>query len=89
MQGDLLRFALVNLLLFASLFTAPKKHVLNQEFVLLLVDCVGHYGNDLAASAFFNLCVVSRSTPMGSFLELRSQESINQAQYDLKCTLCI
>jgi len=30
MKGDLLRFALVNLLVFAPLFTTQKKHVWNQ-----------------------------------------------------------
>ncbi len=30
-------------------------------FVLLLVDCAGHNGNDQAASVFFNVCVVSKS----------------------------
>ncbi len=30
------------------------------QFVLLLVDCIGHYEKDLAVSVFFNLCNVSR-----------------------------
>ncbi len=28
---------------------------------LFLVDCIGHYENDLAASVFFNMHIVSRS----------------------------
>ncbi len=65
------RFVEVNLLVFAILFNAPKKNVLTNfvpvllvdcsAFLQPLVDCVGHYGNDLAASVFFNLCIVSRS----------------------------
>jgi len=63
-QGDLLRFALVNLLVFASLKTKKqnkKKADLNQlkPDANLDVDCVAHYGNDPAVFVFFNLSGVS------------------------------
>ncbi len=34
------------------LFYAPKNIVLKQALI-----CPGHYGNDLAASVFFNVCI--------------------------------
>jgi len=42
---------------------------------MLLVDCIGHDGNDLAVSVFCNLQVVSRSsdelsTPIGALFGL-------------------
>ncbi len=49
--------------------------------MLLLVDCAGHYGNDLAESVFFNVCIVSKShaefpPPIGAFMELRSNANL-------------
>jgi len=71
MQGDLLKFVLVNSLVFAPLSDAN----LHCSWY-----CIGHYGNYTAASVFFNLCVVSRShaelcTPICIFL-LRSHANL-------------
>ncbi len=60
--------------------------------MLLLVDCDGHYGTDLAASVFFILCVVSKSaaelpTPICAVMGLRSHANllclVNLALIDL------
>ncbi len=45
------------------------------RFTLFLVDCASHYGNDLAASVFFNVRIVSKSPtefspPICAFMEL-------------------
>ncbi len=56
-QCDLLTFALVKLLVFVPLFYAPKNIVLKQALI-----CPGHYGNDLAASVFFNVCIAEHVT---------------------------
>jgi len=61
MQGDLLMFELVNLMVFVPLFTAQKKkHGLDQ---MLIGRCIVHYGNDV----FFNLHIVSRSRAVRTF----------------------
>ncbi len=49
--------------------------------MLLLVDCAGNDGNDLAASIFFNVRIVSKSPtefspPIGAFMELRSNANL-------------
>ncbi len=61
----------------APLFNAPKKYVLKQAVICAALDCAGHYGNNLAASVFFNVCIVNKSPaefspPIGGFMELRS-----------------
>ncbi len=52
-----------------------------RKFPLLFVNCVGHYGNDLAASVFFNVHIVSKSPaecspPIGAFMELCSNVNL-------------
>ncbi len=73
---------LVKLLVFAALFNAQKKHVLKQALICaalgrLRLTC--HYGNYLAASVFFNVCIISKShahPPIGDFMELRSNANL-------------
>jgi len=63
-------------LMYLSHYLPPKKVYLKPDdnLLLLLVDCVGHYGY-YATSVFFNLCVVSRlsvelSTPICVYLTI-------------------
>lgn len=45
------------------------------KFALLLMDCFGHYRNELVATVFFNMCSRSAtniSTPIGAFMGLQS-----------------
>ena len=53
-----------------------------------MVDCAGHYENDLAVSVFFNVHIVSKSPaeispPIADILELRARANfhclVNQA----------
>ncbi len=58
-----------------------KKHVLKQAVICAALDCAGHYGNNLAPSVFFNVCIVSKSPaefspPIGGFMELRSNVNL-------------
>ncbi len=70
MHTALVRFAVVNLLLFVPLFTANKK-------TCLLVNCVGP--NDLSVSVFFNMHTVSRSATklsIAAFMGLHSHAKL-------------
>ncbi len=49
--------------------------------MLVLVDCAGHYGNYMAASVFFNVRIVNKSSavfspPFDAFMELRSNANL-------------
>ncbi len=66
MNHDLLTFALVKLLVFLP---------------LLIINCAGHHGNDLAASVFINVHIVSKtaaevSLPINTFMELYSNANL-------------
>ncbi len=73
----------------------PKKACLKAgSIVLLLVDCAGHYGNDLAASVFFNVCIVSKSPaelcpPIRAFMESRCGTLICFCIPSLSLSLCL
>ncbi len=49
--------------------------------MLLLVDCAGHYRNDLTASVYLIVLIVSKShaefsPPIGALIELRSNVNL-------------
>ncbi len=82
MQLDLIRFAVVNLLVTAPFFYRPKKHVLNPTLICAALGRLcWSFRSDLAVSVLFNVCTVSRSstelsTPIGAFMGLCSHTNL-------------
>ncbi len=69
MQGDSVRFAVVNLMVFVALFNTPKKHVLTHFVPVLLVDYM-HLIITGSACYVVDLLIVSRSSALSTHLHV-------------------